>query len=164
MNKNSRLLPPSADGVLETAIYTDDLEAARNFYGGCLGFEEVIAEEDTLVFFRCGSTIVLVFNPEQTKLQPFAPPARPIPGHGAIGKGHICFQAPGKKLDQWKQYLIANGISIESEITWANGARSIYFRDPAGNSLEFAQPRLWGYDEEGHQMKAEPNVILESGV
>ncbi|HUH50108.1 MAG TPA: glyoxalase/bleomycin resistance/extradiol dioxygenase family protein, partial [Mycoplana sp.] len=24
------------------------------------------------------------------------------------------------------------------------GARSIYFRDPAGNSLECAEPGLWG--------------------
>ena len=28
-------------------------------------------------------------------------------------------------------------------VTWPNGARSIYFRDPAGNSLECAEPGLW---------------------
>lgn len=134
--------------MLETAIYTDDLEGARQFYGGKLGFEEVVAQENTFVFFRCGGTVVLVFNPEQTKLQPLAPPALSIPGHGASGAGHICFCAPGEKIEEWKNHLIANRIDIESEITWENGARSIYFRDPAGNSLEFAQPRLWGYDEE----------------
>ncbi len=141
-------MPPSADGVLETAIYTDDLEAARQFYGGKLGFEEVVARENSYVFFRCGGTVVLVFNPEQTKMQPLARPALQIPGHGAAGAGHICFRAAGEKIERWKNHLIANGIGIESEITWENGARSIYFRDPAGNSLEFAQPRLWGYDEE----------------
>ena len=26
---------------------------------------------------------------------------------------------------------------------WPNGARSLYFRDPAGNSVEIAEPRLW---------------------
>ncbi len=148
MNSEPKNLPPLADGVLETAIYTDDLEAARQFYGRKLGFEEVVAQENTFAFFRCGGTVVLVFNPEQTKLQPLVPPALPIPGHGAMGAGHICFRAPGKKIEIWKNHLIANGIDIESEITWENGARSIYFRDPAGNSLEFAQPRLWGYDEE----------------
>jgi catechol 2,3-dioxygenase-like lactoylglutathione lyase family enzyme len=148
MNEQSGTLPPGSDGVLETAIYTGDLEAARQFYGGILGFEEVTARENTFVFFRCGGTMVLVFNPEQTKLQPLASPALPIPGHGAAGAGHICFRASGERLGQWKEHLIANGIGIESEITWENGARSIYFRDPAGNSLEFAQPRLWGYDEE----------------
>jgi len=27
------------------------------------------------------------------------------------------------------------------------GEAFVYFRDPAGNSLEFAEPRLWGYGE-----------------
>lgn len=148
MKTEARSLPPSSDGVLEAAIYARDLAAAREFYGGILGFEEVIAQQDVFVFFRCGSTMVLVFNPEQTINQPFAPPARQIPGHGPVGAGHVCFRAPGQKIDQWKAHLNTQGIGIESEITWDNGARSIYFRDPAGNSLEFAQPLLWGYDEE----------------
>ena len=147
MKTEARSIPPSVDGVLEAVIYTDDLVAARNFYGDVLGFEEVIAQQNVFVFFRCGDTMVLVFNPDETKNQPFAPPARQIPGHGPVGAGHICFRAPGKKIEQWKTHLVAVGIKIESEITWDNGARSIYFRDPAGNSLEFAQPRLWGYDE-----------------
>ena len=148
MNTAPLKTPPAAHGVLETALYVNDLDAAREFYSGKLGFEEVIAQQNTFVFFRCGGTVVLVFNPEQTKLQPFDPPALQIPGHGSIGAGHICFAAPGNHIDKWENHLIANGIEIESEIIWENGARSIYFRDPAGNSLEFAQPRLWGYDEE----------------
>ena len=138
---------PPAEGVLETAIYVDDLDAAAVFYGEVLGFEQVIASEGLFVFFRCGDTIILIFNPEETKKQPFAPPARQIPGHGTIGAGHICFRATGEKFDFWRARLVAHNIGIEAEITWDNGARSVYFRDPAGNSLEFAEPRLWGYGE-----------------
>lgn len=145
-------LPPPAGGVLEAAIYATDLRAAAAFYGGKLGFEQVLVEENTFVFFRCGGTMVLIFNPRETIKQPFAAPARQIPGHGPIGAGHICFSAAGKMLDQWQQHLIGQGIEIESEITWDNGARSIYFRDPAGNSLEFAQPKLWGYDDVGNSV------------
>ena len=36
------------------------------------------------------------------------------------------------------------GVAIEADFRWPNGARSIYFRDPAGNSLEIAEPKLWG--------------------
>ncbi|MDG1875189.1 MAG: hypothetical protein P8J27_14850 [Mariniblastus sp.] len=38
-------------------------------------------------------------------------------------------------------------IEIESEVCWDDGARrtSIYFRDPAGNSIELAPPNLWTY-------------------
>jgi len=135
------------EGVLEVAIYVDDLAAAGTFYGDVLGFEKVIASEGVFVFFRCGGTIVLLFNPEETKKQPFAPPARQIPGHGASGAGHICFRATGDKFDLWRARLIACDIEIEAEITWDNGARSVYFRDPAGNSLEFAEPKLWGYGQ-----------------
>jgi len=33
---------------------------------------------------------------------------------------------------------------IEADFTWPGGGRSIYFRDPAGNAIEFAEPRIWG--------------------
>jgi hypothetical protein len=36
------------------------------------------------------------------------------------------------------------GVEIESDFLWPSGGRSIYFRDPAGNCLEFADPRIWG--------------------
>ncbi|MGO7704721.1 glyoxalase/bleomycin resistance/extradiol dioxygenase family protein, partial [Rhizobium ruizarguesonis] len=31
-----------------------------------------------------------------------------------------------------------------SEVHWPNGGRSIYFRYPAGNSLECAEAKIWG--------------------
>ena len=37
----------------------------------------------------------------------------------------------------------AAGLAVEAEFDWPNGARSLYLRDPAGNSVEFAEPRLW---------------------
>lgn len=136
---------PQATGVLEAALYARDLDAARAFYGGVLGLEEVIARENTFVFFRCGNSMVLIFNPEETQKQPLPPPALPVPGHGADGAGHLCLAASGEELARWKRHLIDSGVEIEAEITWPNGARSIYFRDPAGNSLEIAEPRLWGF-------------------
>ncbi len=42
--------------------------------------------------------------------------------------------------------LKAAGIEIESEVHWPNGGRSIYFRDPAGNSLECAEAKIWGIE------------------
>ncbi len=136
---------PQLGGVLEAAIYTRDLEEARRFYSDVLELDEVISAEGVFEFFRCGSTIVLIFNPDETINQPFPPPARQIPGHGTTGAGHLCFSADGIAFDRWKDRLLEKGVAIESEVTWDNGARSIYFRDPAGNSLEIAEPKLWGY-------------------
>ncbi len=39
--------------------------------------------------------------------------------------------------------LEAEGVAIEADFRWPNGARSLYFRDPAGNSLECAEAKLW---------------------
>ena len=49
-------------------------------------------------------------------------------------------------LPRWREKLVAHGVAIEHEQGWENGAQSIYFRDPAGNSLELATPRLWEND------------------
>lgn len=131
------------DGVLEAALYVDDLDAARGFYGGVLGLTEIAAKEGRHLFFRCGSTIVLLFRAGES-LKPVAPGAYPVPPHGARGPGHLCFAASAGALSQWETRLRDAGIAIESDFQWYNGARSIYVRDPAGNSIEFAEPRLWG--------------------
>ena len=136
-------------GVLETAVYCADLDAARNFYGVVLQLEEVTAIEGRHIFFRCGQTMVLVFNPAETVKQPFDA-SMPIPPHGPEGPVHMCFSVSSDAVEKWKCRLEAHGIEIESEISWPEGARSVYFRDPAGNSLEFAEPKLWGYDSEGN--------------
>ena len=46
----------------------------------------------------------------------------------------------------WRSHLETNGIEIESEVTWPRGGRSLYVRDPAGNSVELASPTIWGFD------------------
>ena len=43
---------------------------------------------------------------------------------------------------------VAADVAIEADFRWpGSNARSIYVRDPAGNSIEFAEPRLWGKDD-----------------
>lgn len=130
------------DGILETSLYVDDLDAAEAFYGGVLGLEKVLRAGDRHVFFRCGPGILLIFNPAETVHPPPAD-ALPVPPHGATGAGHACFSMAGEAIDRMVEKLNKAGIGIESDFRWPNGARSIYFRDPAGNSLECAEPKLW---------------------
>ena len=68
-----------------------------------------------------------------------------MPPHGARGPGHLCFAASAEEIDRWKAHLEARGVAVEADFEWPNGGRSIYFRDPVGNSLEFAEPRIWGF-------------------
>lgn len=133
---------PPLDRVLETAIYVDDLDAAEAFYAGVLGLPVALKAPGRHVFFRCGATIVLAFRPEITSAQKAEGPL-PVPPHGASGPGHLCFAANAAALDLWAARLTAAGHAIEADFHWPNGARSIYVRDPAGNSVEFAEPALW---------------------
>jgi len=131
-------------GVLESSLYSDDLAAAEVFYGEVLGLERVTKVEGRHVFFRCGKGMLLIFDPAATS-EPPANPDLPVPPHGAHGPGHLCFAVEGDEIDGWIARLQAANVKIESDFRWPSGARSIYFRDPAGNSLECAEPRLWGF-------------------
>lgn len=133
------------EGILETVLYADDLEAAEAFYVGVLGLEPVTREPGRHVFFRCGGQMLLIFNPAATRTPP-RPEALPVPPHGAGGPGHICFRAQAGEIDLWRTRLQATEVAIEADFEWLGGGRSIYFRDPAGNSLEFAEPRIWGLE------------------
>ncbi|MCC5983185.1 MAG: VOC family protein [Rhodobacteraceae bacterium] len=132
-------------GVLEAALYADDLEAARGFYTGVLDLPEIAAQDGRHVFFRCGQGVLLVFHPAASRQRP-GPEALPVPPHGADGPGHVCLRVAAADLDAMATRLDCAGIAIESDFRWPHGPRSIYVRDPAGNSVEFAAAELWGLD------------------
>lgn len=136
---------PSVLGVLEAALYADDLEAATAFWRDVMGLTPFQAVPGRHVFFRASaSQVLLVFNPAATG-QPPKPGARlPVPPHGARGPGHVCLAVAADRLDAWRDHLTGRGIAIEADFLWPNGARSIYLRDPAGNSVELADPAIWG--------------------
>lgn len=130
--------------ILETVLYVDDLAAAEVFYRDVLGLTLSSRQEGRHVFFRLGQQMFLLFDPAATAV-PLPPGARlPVPPHGARGPGHVCFAATAEELDRWRERLIRSGVAIEAEFEWPRGGRSIYFRDPAGNSIELAEPRIWG--------------------
>jgi catechol 2,3-dioxygenase-like lactoylglutathione lyase family enzyme len=131
------------EGILETVLYAADLDAAERFYGSVLGLTRIAREAGRHVFFRCGAQVLLIFNPAATRL-PARAGSLPVPSHGATGPGHLCFRAAAPEIDRWRQRLAGAGVAVEADFQWPGGGRSIYFRDPAGNSLEFAEPRIWG--------------------
>ncbi len=142
MTKQSLPATAPPDAILEAALYAADLDAAERFYGSLLGLERIARVGERHVFYRVGAGVLLIFNSSETRKPPNDPDL-PVPPHGARGPGHFCFAVEGEALDGWRARLQAAGVVIEADFHWPNGARSIYFRDPAGNSLEMAEPRLW---------------------
>lgn len=131
------------EAILETALYAGDIDAAEAFYGGVLGLEKISRAGNRHVFFRLGQGVLLIFNPAETG-KPSGNARLPVPPHGTHGPGHACFRVEPVDFDEWIRRLEDAGIAIEADFTWPNGGRSIYFRDPAGNSLECAEARIWG--------------------
>ena len=70
----------------------------------------------------------------------------PVVPCGGTGQGHMCFRVSASALDAWRAKLETAGVTIEADVVWPNGTRSFYFRDPAGNSLECAEPGLWSIE------------------
>jgi catechol 2,3-dioxygenase-like lactoylglutathione lyase family enzyme len=130
--------PDAIVTVVETAIYADDLDAARTFYRDVLGLEVIADEPDRHVFFRAGDRVLLVFRPESTLKGEI------LPAHGATGPGHFALGIRRESLEHWRRRLTAHGVAIEQEVDWPRGGHSIYFRDPAGNAAELITPGLWG--------------------
>ena len=134
---------PTSLSILETVLYAHDLAAIEDFYRRVLGLEPFASVANRHVFYRCGDQMLLIFNPDVTQ-RPHAAGALPVPPHGMEGQGHVCFRASADDIAEWQRKLMSLGVKIESDFSWPNGGRSIYFRDPSGNSIEFAEPRIWG--------------------
>jgi histidine triad (HIT) family protein len=141
---------PRLHGVLEACVYAADLDAVEGFYAETLGLEAFAREPDRFVFFRAGpSNVFLLFNPARSRDTSDRPAVGgvPIPGHGTDGPGHVAFAVADADIDAWRDRFIHANVDIEAEVAWPRGGRSLYVRDPAGNSVELASPRIWGLRE-----------------
>ena len=131
--------------IIETCIYSPDLEEMKNFYINYLGLEFVSEEKGRSVFLKAGKSMLLIFNPLNTlnhikKLFPI---------HGAITPPsiiHFALEIQKEDYEKWKDILQNNKIAIEKEIE-LKSSRSIYFRDPAGNLVEFITNNAWPVDD-----------------
>src|SRR4051812_41762035 len=104
-------------GILETVLYAKDLAAAEAFYRGALGMEPFAKVAGRHLFYRCGDQVLLIFNPDATKVPP-VPGALPVPPHGMDGEGHVCFRASAAEIKAWRGALEAEGVAIEADFEW----------------------------------------------
>ncbi len=119
-------------------LYANDLAKAQWFYAEVIGLRLITANHEFLAF-GVGHAVLLIFDPQFSSL-----PERDIPCHGSLAPGHLAFAATESELADWESHLARHGIDIETKHQWDNGSHSLYLRDPAGNSIEFAPPNLWG--------------------
>ena len=133
---------PKLDGILETALYTDDMVKARRFYEDVLELQPIFADERLCAYGVAGKDVLLLFRRGTTE-QTVKIPGGTIPGHDGAGRLHAAFAVGRDELPEWERRLQAHRIEIEGRTDWSRGGHSIYFRDPDGHLLELATPGLW---------------------
>ena len=127
--------------IIETCIYSSDLKSMKKFYVDILGLLPIEEERDKLIFLKAGKSMLLIFNPAKTSID-----NNRLPTHGAMSPPssvHFAMEIKEQDYQDWKKLLSENRISIEKEINWENNAKSLYFRDPAGNLTELITPGGW---------------------
>lgn len=130
-------------GIIETCLYSEELLPLKHFYERLPGVNLIAEEKGRHLFFKCGFQMLLIFDSNHTSVEQTEVNGKRIPLHGAKGAILIAFSVQNNTIDQWKSLMKRKSIPIESDVTWSNGSVSIYFRDPAGNSLEIVEQGLW---------------------
>jgi catechol 2,3-dioxygenase-like lactoylglutathione lyase family enzyme len=133
---------PKLSGVLETALYVDDLDRAHAFYEKVLGLTAMTSDSRFLAFGVGGRSVLLLFRRGST-LETQHLPGGTIPPHDGNGPIHAAFSIAADELPAWEKRLEAHDVAIEARTDWPRGGRSIYFRDPDRHLLELVTPGVW---------------------
>ncbi|MBN8959586.1 MAG: VOC family protein [Rhizobiales bacterium] len=133
---------PKLSGVIETALYVDDLARAIAFYRDILGLTALNQDARFAAFDVGGRSVLLLFKRGAT-LETVHLPGGTIPPHDGHGPLHIAFAVTSDELPGWEAQLVDQGVAIEARTTWPRGGHSIYFRDPDNHLLELVTPGVW---------------------
>jgi catechol 2,3-dioxygenase-like lactoylglutathione lyase family enzyme len=128
--------------IVETSIYSSNLEKMKEFYVDKLGLDFVSEQKGRHVFLKTEKNMLLIFNYEITATEKETNHGAPTPPSMV----HIVFEIGSEEYENAKNLLVEHDIKVEKEIEWENSikSRSIYFRDPAGNLVEFITKNFWG--------------------
>jgi catechol 2,3-dioxygenase-like lactoylglutathione lyase family enzyme len=155
---------PMTDGILESALYVEDVGRAVRFYEEILGFG-VIAEFGERgcamsVGTRqattdgptaagaptaadrpatAGRQVLLLFKKGGSREKS----ATNLSPHDGDGELHLAFAIAREELERWAEWLTEKRVAIEERREWELGGVSLYFRDPDRHLLEVVTPGVW---------------------
>ncbi len=133
---------PKVSGILETALYVDDLEVSTSFYKTIFQFETLFADERLCALNVSDRQVLLLFLKRASNVV-MTSSGGVIPPHDGDGSLHCAFSMTGSELEIWENWLRVNEVTIESTVKWNRGGTSLYFRDPDNHLLELVTPGLW---------------------
>lgn len=134
---------PKVTGILETALYVEDLPRAMQFYQTLFHFDILFSDDRACAMSVAGKQVLLLFK-KGGSLKPIPTSSGgTIPPHDGSGNTHMAFSISATEFETWEKWLTQNGVAIDSHVTWGEGGRSLYFRDPDNHVIELATPGTW---------------------
>ena len=122
---------PHHAGLRHLALNVRDMAAMKRFYVDLLGFAIEWEPDPDNVYLSSGL--------DNLALHRSAPPedgAEASPGRSALDHLGLIVRTP-EDVDRWAAFLEGAGVKIGARPrTHRDGARSCYFRDPDGNSIQ----------------------------
>ena len=126
---------PTVSGIIETALYVEDMGRSVKFYQRLFGFATLYAS-DRITALRVAPGQVLLVMQKGASSKPSVMSFGMIPPSDASGQQHLALGILPEQLNGWRQSLHRHGIEIESAIDWPEGGHSLYFRDPDRHCIE----------------------------
>lgn len=133
---------PEIVGLLETALYVDDMDRSVRFFREVIGLATML-ENDRLTAFDAGNRGVLLIFKRGGSTDDTCTSTGVIPGQDGSGHLHMAFAITADSYDEWRDHLRLAGVKERGEMRWDGGSRSFYFEDPDGHVLEVSTPGLW---------------------
>ena len=100
-----------SEGVLESALYVDDVARSARFYEKIFGFRVISDFGERGCAMEAGNRQVLLLFKKGGSRTIQSP-------HDGAGELHIAFAIPASELASWQAWLAENGTAVEEERTW----------------------------------------------
>ena len=122
---------PAHAGLRHLALNARDLDAMKRFYVDLLGFSVEWEPDADNVYLSSGAD-----NLALHRAPAGAPDAGDAGDAGALDHLGIIVRSAAD-VDRWAAFLESRGVALAARPrTHRDGARSCYFRDPDGNSIQ----------------------------
>jgi catechol 2,3-dioxygenase-like lactoylglutathione lyase family enzyme len=133
--------PPKHAGLRHLALNVRDLDAMKRFYTDLLGFAVEWQPDPDNIYLSSGADNLALHRSTALKGG-----ATELAAAGA-GDGAVPAASPldhlglivreADDVDRWAEFLVEHGVTMDAKPrTHRDGARSCYFKDPDGNSVQ----------------------------
>lgn len=123
---------PFENNIFAITLFTDDLIASGDFYGGLLALKEVFRDDSSIVY-ECGDTLINLLMSSQ--VPELITPAQ----MGSRNQSRAVYTLKFEDVDALAADLVSAGITILNgpmDRPW--GIRTLSIQDPSGHIWEFA--------------------------